>query len=400
MNRGVFGGKGKKTVVIKKVVKKKKGNVEKKTSETGILEIHYKQDYDIREVHKIVLKKFEDKRESIPAKKDTIKKLTRAKEMTDNYIEKKSADKRIEEIEKEIKEIEAGTLLSEYLDKVSPIIERYNECKSNETSERSFGKRSKIDMETKDKSDDKEEERKHLVTKYFIIVKKYIDINVVKVQEKTNICSDCKIELTKEHGGLYCSNCGILLSRQSEDTSYKDSEKTTSVGAKNDYDKGEHIKVAIIKLQALQKDNIHSTLIDRLEKKLEEYGKRKSDLSIPFLLSLLKECNYKDYDDIYLIHTKLTGNPPFNCSEIQDRLFIKAEQISAVYNDVRPPERTNYISANYSVWSLLMMEEDKKWHLPRSYFTFTKNRVRLLEYDDIMQKICDIYGWKCPRAAK
>lgn len=399
MNKGVFGSKKKK--------RKTNGEKEKKVitaeKKSDILEIRYKQDYDIRELHKIVLKKFEEKSQSIPSKKVAIKKLEWIKEHADSHIEKKSADKKIQEIVNEIKEIEEGKLLSEYLDKTSKIIEEYSRYKSVEVNERSFGKKAnsgEIKERGREKVSEEIEAKKHLVNKYLIIVKKYIDINIIRATEKITTCSDCKIELVKEHGGLYCGNCHIILSRQTEETSHKDPEKSTAISTKNDYDKGEHIKSAILKLQALHKDRVPISLLESLEQKIQEYGKKKSDITIIFLLTLLKECGYTDYDDIYLIHTKITGKPAFNCSEIQDRLFDKAEKISAGYNDVRPAGRTNYISATYSVWSLLMMEEDKKWHLPKSYFTFTKNRNRLLEYDDIMQKICDLYGWKCPKAVK
>lgn len=344
----------------------------------------YKDDYDIRELDKIVLQKFARESAGLPKKKTRLGQLEWIKKHSQSSIEVRDAERTAKKLRKEVSEIESNSRLEEYKQRTSKILDEYTKLVSQPQVKQFGPKRVKGNSEA-------DENRQTLISQYLFYVKRYIDINIVRISDKATTCPDCHIELVSESNGLYCPSCHLLLENATEETVSRDSDRPTST--KNDYDRGGHIKDIIINFQGKQKDKIPECLVPDIEGTMKAYGISKSRLSIETLHRLLKESGYSDYyGDIYLIFHKITGKPLEDLAEIQDRLFQKAEMIDKIYYEVKPEERRNFISAYYALWSLLQQEKEKRFHYPKSFFIFPSSRDILISYDEIMESICKKYG--------
>lgn len=376
--------------------REKKEKREKREEQSKTIDIQYHDDYNIVELDEMIRENFKNEAKNIPKLELKIKDLTWIATSSSNTIEVARANKQISKVKEEIKMIQKCTKFKDYESKTASLIEEYKKLEADKKPEQ-FGTVVKyVSKEYKDKKD----YREHILKKYFIFARQFIDMNVTKIEEKNKIdkCTDCDIEYTKDSKGTYCEQCNILVVQIPLEIIHSGGEKG-HISNKSDYDGAGHIKDIITKLQGLQKDNMLPRLIPDMLELMEKYSIDKNKLKRTTLITLMKEKGYNNYDDVYLIWKKITEKQLPDFKEIQDRLFKKAEELNRAYNIVKPKSRKNLISAHYSVWELLQQEKDPKYHLRKNFFMFPKMADIISGYDDIMENICkelggESQGWK------
>ena len=108
---------------------------------------------------------------------------------------------------------------------------------------------------------------------------------------------------------------------------------------------------------------------------------------------MLKKLNYNSYyEHVHYIINKLSNLPPPKITRDMERIFIKMfNKIEALWQQFKPPERKNFLSYPYVLYKFCeLLELD---HL-LPCFQLHKAHDKLMENDEIWQKICNVLKWE------
>jgi len=376
-----FGNTGKK---VHNIVKRLEEPDPEIPTFTGV----YLDDYDILNVHEKILGHFEDQKKVLPAKRKQLSRLVWIMDKAPTLVERSNAEMKVRGLQKEIERIESESALNTYTEATSELLDEYKEL-SKSGEPRRFGSK----KEQKHEDHDKIERRVIVVSRYLHVARSYASISLHRQIEQLNTCPKCKTELGPDNS-TSCPNPDCAVTFRTVEHGLVTKEQTTGTQSKSNYEKGNHIKDATLKLEGLQNVNFPANLVPDLQSVIKMYRLDIKTLSIETLQSLLKTRGFSEYyEDIHLIWHLVTGNPLPDLSEIREKINDKADKIIEVYQDVKPENRTNYINAQFTLFKILEQEEDERYHIPKKFFIFSSNRDVLKQYHEIWSATCKRWGW-------
>jgi len=109
--------------------------------------------------------------------------------------------------------------------------------------------------------------------------------------------------------------------------------------------------------------------------------------------AILKKLNYNSYyEHVHYIINKLSNLPPPKITRDMEGIFIKMfNKIENVWQIFKPEKRKNFLSYPYVLYKFCeLLELD---HLLQC-FQLHKDHDKLMEDDEIWQKICEVLNWQ------
>lgn len=349
--------------------------------QTSFLKKKKQQTQDIFEIHNQILKILDDEYNKLPELKNKEKSLKWILENTNNSIEKSKAYKEITKIQNEITLIEMGYREAKYLYSIEPIIEEYNNI-LNEPIVVDF---------MNNKTNNRKEQLKNNLSKFLSIAKDYINVKPLETKKINTFCVECNIELQKEDDFLFvCPLCGFTIKHFASISSYQENNRM-NVSQRYIYDKKAHFGDSIKKYQSKQNTTISKNVYDDLWNKIHNHDIPVKKITKDHLYDFLKNTGHSDhYEDINLIYSEITKNPPNDISYIEQKLFSLFDQIDPVYERIKPEGRTNFLNGQYVLFKLL---QKLKHPCNEDEFYILKTREKMLEHDQIWKKICTELSW-------
>jgi hypothetical protein len=395
-------------------------------------------------IHLQQIKKFQSLNKSIPQKKkeimkleDQIKKLEKEAESKKddllNYFElmdqRRLIEINIQNIQKEIQDIEINKPEEDYLLEVGHIMTQYYINRENHQSQPTTTLQSstptpkKVNKKVKDvfdlfdnykgKDDEIEESEDNKCnedSKYFKREKmSKLDIYnhiMAKVEEdfvpedtnenfENDECPYCETdrELYQNEGKLVCPKCYYVdfILIDSDKPSYRDTPKEMTNFA---YKRRNHFIEVLSQYQGRETTEIPEDVYVEILQELKKNRITKvSDLTNVKLRSILKKIEQnRYYEHIPFIIYQLTGlKPPPITSKVRKRLIEMFNDIQIPFAKYCPTERRNFLSYSYILYKFFeLLELDE--HLP--YLNLLKSRDKLHQQDVIWEKICQDLKWE------
>ena len=355
---------------------------------------------DILLIHRNILKKFEDERQSIKKYKKEIETIKNSLKQNLTHRMKTNLLSNLNNLEKMLVNITKNKTYNYYIMESTELIEKYKQILQKPVTFTFIGKR-----------DNKQNDKKILIEKYIKVAKNYINLNknidIKNLSPIKNIelkCKNCnQNNFQRIDNDQICLDCGSVIHLSSTDSSYKDSERI-NMSAKYTYDRKVHFKDCINQYQGKQNVNILPEVYDKLIHQFELHGllNISNDKLIRFekitrkhIFIFLKELGYsKHYEDIILIHYNITGKKPDNISYLEPKLLedfdLLVSQYDKKFKKNKKLSRKNFINTHYVLHQLLRRH---KYPCKKSDFNILKSNERKSFHDKICKELFKDLGW-------
>ena len=355
-----------------------------------------KESHTLDKKHKEIIKNFQEKKNNGDSLINEVNKINidiNEIEKNRNHFNYDHINQRAEllnkknELENEIININTCFDEMDYYDKTGDlIIEYYQLSNNNEVKETKnilefLGKNKQIQPIKKDSN------KSDIFDKYWQRIEG-IKINIDDGTKRIKYCNDCHVEKIFDfsESAYICQYCGdveeVILD---EDRQIKDYSP---------YKRINHFREWLNQFQAKQSPDIPEEIFKDIINELNK--NRISDLTLlnrTNMKAMLKKLNYNSYyEHVHYIINKLSNLPPPKITRDMERIFIKMfNKIEALWQQFKPPERKNFLSYPYVLYKFCeLLELD---HL-LPCFQLHKAHDKLMENDEIWQKICNVLKWE------
>lgn len=315
---------------------------------------------------------------------------------------------KIDLLKQKLFEIENNIIMSEYICLSSPILTKYKKLINTPVRLSFFNGRNKFNgqsvsdnLNTQKNSKNEEKEKQDIIDEFLAIAKNYIPINTYKEETSQQYYCECGnfnncIELQNK---IICNECSSVHSIQSIQTSFKDIDRV-NLSQKYKYKKKVHFRDTLNQYQGKQNKNVEHIfpileeqfLLHNLVNKdgKTNYEKYCSITKEHIYMFLFETNNSNFYEDINMIHTYFTGIPCPDISDIEHLLYEDFDKVVDAYESLGDIERIHFLNGQYILYQLL---KRRKYKVKENDFDILKTRERLVEHDEIYQKICLKLEW-------
>jgi hypothetical protein len=251
----------------------------------------------------------------------------------------------------------------------------------------------KVQPKEQDCNTTEEINTKNLVQKYLSnIDETFIDMNLYL--KNMDVCSVCNIgEMTplEDEGVLICDNCATHIPYliENEKPSYKEPPKEVCFYS---YKKITHFKEIIAQFQGKETTQIPNEHIEHIEQQIKKERIDMCELNYKKMKEILKKLELnKYYEHIAFIKNKLGMSPPVFSQELEETLYNLFMEILVPYAQVCPYTRVNFLNYHFVLYKLLELLNERQY-LPN--IPMLKDRVKLIEQDNLWRQICHINNWE------
>jgi hypothetical protein len=338
----------------------------------------YIQDYNILYVNDIIVKKLQYEKYTLLDKiKQREKELELLLLQPQKFLFNKITEQELMSVKSKIKSIESGDNIKKYKNRVDDIIKKYKEFK-NPVKTYIF------DIDNKSNNEvltNKQFEHIKYIENYLNIAKDYIDINVSRIVETSdiNLCKKCGSDLSNlecsEEGSIVCPNndCQSEYKYISFEKMSKDNLRINNSAVTEDESIDNFIK-AFIRYQGLQHDIPSKSIYFDLDnyfithdfptsdkiKQLPLNSKgRRGDTNHKMLWDALSNIGKSEYYE----HTNLIGHNYWgwtlpNVMHLKDKLIDKYNKTQKVFYQIPQceKERDSSLGTQYRLWRHLQLE--------------------------------------------
>lgn len=379
------------------------------------LEIKYKNDCDILWVNKKIVIYFNLMSKKLPKLKNELKFQEELKNKSLTKVDISHFDGKIEDLKKNIYEIENKVKLREYIKESSPILAQYDNLDLGDSIV-NFGKTTEEDQE----EDELKEYKKSLINQYLKIASKYYDLDIRKEVDPTYTCPICfhelDEELNKKEGIIECLNCNYQDIYYTNESMFKDTSRVESDKSKEYYQDRKNFQKTCYEFFAIQINKLPDDIYTNLDRYCISYNLPTSDVikKMPlrnnmrgpwenqnegrlFLYRMLKATGYSDYyKDERLILYNYWGWPKPSGSSICKKFMDDYDLTHAAYVKIENKERKSSLNTQYSLFRIA--QANNYCLLPGVRCTIDDFRVVqtpkiIKEHDELWFEMCDISGY-------
>ena len=312
---------------------------------------------------------------------------------------KKEILSRIEFLKQKIFDIENDIQISEYIYLSASIIEKYKKIIQTPIKV-SFFKNTPIDKINTNQQND-EIKKYEILDEFYDVAKKYIQLKTYKKETQLKYLCECgnQYNYTEVQNKIICNECSNVHCIQSIQTSFKDIDRV-NLSQKYKYKKKVHFRDTVNQYQGKQNKKIDPSVFSILEEQFTIHNllnlesknfEKYSNITKEHIYMFLFETNNSNYyEDINMIHTHFTGIPCPDISEIEYLLYEDFDKVVDSYETLDGIDRIHFLNGQYILYQLLRRRKIK---VKESDFDILKTRERLVEHDEIYQKICLKLEW-------
>lgn len=386
----------------------------------------YKYDFNILEIHTLILNKFTSEKEINIEKLEKELRIEEIKiNRRQNMVERKNSIKVINEIKKKMEDIRLDKSFNEYIYKIKPLLEAYNLLGSLSKIV-SFAKIKRSDDTAEDETPEEYEnqiKRHQLIMDFIEIARKYIQIDLIREIKEDNNCPACGIKLDDtmssmdDDGISVCPDCGIERISVVKTRFYHDNARTNNSG--NNYEDRANFRKVLMRYQGKQPDKPPLELYERLGEYFTETETPKIDIngdgfrkfltpeqirdlplnsdgektgtSRSLMYKALKDTNNTDYyDHINIILHEMWGWSLPDVSHLEDKIMDDYDTSQRVYEAI-PKDRKSSLNSQFRLFK----------HLRRLGYDCKSRDFRIPTTYDILEfhnttwaKICEILNWE------
>jgi rubredoxin len=201
-----------------------------------------------------------------------------------------------------------------------------------------------------------------------------------------------------------CQSCGSEKKWYQMTFSYRDVDRI-NMTTRYTYDRRIHFRDQLNQFQGKQNNTILPHVYEKLREQLElnhlidhhatTLEEQMRHVTKRHIYMFLKECGLsKHYEDINLIHHKLTGTPLNDVSHLEEKLMQDFDALSELYDEQyiksKKINRKNFINTQYVLFQLLRRH---KYPCEMSDFNFLKTTERKCFHDTICSELFRQLGW-------
>ena len=347
---------------------------------------------DILHIHNDILKLFAKQVETLPTLKLYIQNLKNHQKKKLSYRISQTIKNEIISLEHVIHDIENNISKNYYIMDAVPLITKYNKILQAPIKLNFMGKQKNTSNINTDK----------LITQYLHISIKYKK-QIIKYQKLTLTCKMCSnsTNFNIDNNYYICSNCGLQICEIENKFSYGAINRV-NITSKYTYDRKIHFRDCVNQFQGKQNTLIPDIVFNYLIEKIKSHYLVEKDAKLPFsnitkeqIFLFLKDGKYsKYYDDLALIHYKITGIKPPDISHIESQLIADFDILTNLYDihfrKDKKFQRKNFINTQYVLYQLL-----RKYNYPckSCNFNILKTVERKTFHDDICRKLFNELKW-------
>lgn len=366
------------------------------TKITGV----YIEDFNILYVDEIIRKRLNQEKnrylQELKLRYETLK--SQALQPQTVLMRKKTLES-IKAVEDEIKQIESNERIYNYELKVNNILEQYkNLNREIKTLNFEESKTQNFDSNTK--------KRLNLIDKFLEIASEYIEIDVTRKVDQSNICICCNTSLDKivpnEDGVIRCPNlkcCAeyntIMLSKNSKESKIVCSFEDDSI---------DNFLRAFIRYQGLQPEQPEESLYKELDDYFIKHNRpsgaeirklplnsrgRRGDTNHKMLWNALSYIGKSEYyEDVNLIGHIYWGWTLPNVMHLKDRIIDKYIKTQRVFYQIPPEERgrISSLGTQYRLWRHLQLEGHECY---MDEFKIAENPESLRIHNKLWKMMCE-----------
>ena len=209
-----------------------------------------------------------------------------------------------------------------------------------------------------------------------------------------DFCSNCRepMQLYQAYALMICPRCGSskqFLDATASLLAYSDDYDYCSFS----YKRINHFSEWLASIQAKETLDIPQSVLDTVMQRLaDERITNMEDVTVHKVREILKKMKLrKYYEHVQLITCKLTGRaPPRMTPEMEEKIKVCFLAASSAFQRHCPPDRKNMISYQLV---LLKLCELLGYHEFVPYFMLLKGKDKLSKMDIIWKKICEDLDW-------
>lgn len=354
-------------------------------------------EFDIFLLDGMIRKKIKNNESKLPNHEEQLKVLTWIRDNTDDDIERKDAIERIFLLNKEIAKFSNYNQLNEYENSIRPIIEEYNKVLSKKVYS-SFvelkGSQGSKSSSPNANAKQVEAKKQELQRDFFQIASKYVKINPLKTKKKTMSCANCSGHTfaIDDDDTVYCVKCNTCTNMLESSPAFKDKDRI-NMSKRFRYSCERHFLDAFDKVQGKQNTYIAPAIIDRIKEfMVQNENINKDTLEIEHIMLVLQMHGYNDkYEDVYLIHSMVTGKRPRDISKYKDAVLRDYKKQQEISGDIKITcVRKNSLNVYYVLCRLL---QKNGYKCKLSEFYCLKTDETKDEHDDVWKRRCEKLGW-------
>ena len=300
----------------------------------------------------------------------------------------------IEDLEKEIKNLEDNKEEKDYYNNTGHILfEYYNKNKTSSKTVKVNNEKTVMDWLNKNNKYNKTN-KQDICENYL----KATDPNFVKSIDNIyqhDFCLKCNIE-KKTHiseGYKVCEKCGEIshIVIDSDKPSYKDPPKEISYFA---YKRINHFNEWLAQFQAKETTDIPPELYNQIKNEIKkeriEDMKNLQPSKVREILKKLKKNKY--YEHVPHIINKMNGlPPPIMSRQTEETLRRMFKEIQIPFAKFCPKDRKNFLSYSYVLHKFVQLLELDQF---MDCFVLLKSREKLHQQDLIWKQICCYLKWE------
>ena len=362
--------------------------------------IHSDKRSSIENIHNEKINELEKYYKTLDIKKNKLEHLNQIYELSEKnnkFEDISDLSDEINNLKKEIYNIENQTEMVDYLLLAAPFIQNidsncYREAESNNDNINSEIQSGNIlDYIEKTGTTNKGEEYTNYINMCFY---NSLPLDTSNDIELSN-CKECssKMIFDSKNALLTCENCGISQ-KYNKSENYCDYTNVEITCPHLEYKRINHFKEWLTQLLARESTNIPDSVIDLilLEVKKERITDM-SELTSERIKKYLKKLRLnKYYEHIPSIIAKITDKPPIKITqEFEDKLMFLFDKIQIPFKKNCPKSRKNFLSYSYTIHKFCQLL-DKPEYL--EFFPLLKNREKLFEQEKIWKEICKDLDWQ------
>ncbi len=303
-----------------------------------------------------------------------------------HQTDRKTAQKKIISLRKQIRDLEGSFEYALYLVKVYGVLQEYNKI-SSELNKISFlGPRQNASLTYKKNI------AATLIDEYLRTAREYVQIKNYTQNLKKLTCLSCngnKFQQTNDIN-YCCLGCGEVQEIIDVTPTFRDSNRI-NLCSRYTYTRKGHFIDAMKRFQGRQNTTIHPSVYKILRDEIKAHGLTCKNATMEHLYEFLESNRLsKHYGDINLIYSVITGTPPPDISEYETELLEMFDETEAAYEKVKDPGRINSLNVNFKLFKLL---QRIGYPCKRDDFYILKTAVKWCEHESKWDEIRILKGW-------